>query len=335
MKTMKKAVAMTLAATMVLGSAFTTCAAGETSGSTTGTGSSEGHLEKKVTNVELPTDTDHQFNYTIDPERLIQETDGAKYGDGYTFPAEDSDTGVYFLTAEKTYANTSKALTVTNKSSHDIKLTVTAKAEALDTDIALAESSTITGEDPQLYLGFTVGTDTKAITSAETSVSATIAGMPTNFETKVDSGAYKYAEINNATGWKTADITLTGACNQAVTTSNMTTPKVTVTWKFDDPTLNAAPSIATTTYSYTPGVAIPVTVDLGKGNLAATSITSVSFVNNGTVTTLPTTRWNYSNGTLTFVGEYCNLIGGGTRVHTVTFNDAAKTQVQVTLEPKA
>lgn len=96
---------------------------------------------------------------------------------------------------------------------------------------------------------------------------------------------------------------------------------------------NAAPSISTTTYTYTAGTAVEVPVNLGVGTLAATGVESVSFNNNGTVTSLPSTRWSYSNGKVVFNGDYCGLLNNITRVHTITFNDTAKTTVNVTLQP--
>ena len=87
----KKILAAALAATMVFGSSLTAFAADPvTSGGSDGAGASEGHLEKKVVNVVLPTiaSGDTPFSYTMDPERLIRETSGAKYS-GKTFPAAE------------------------------------------------------------------------------------------------------------------------------------------------------------------------------------------------------------------------------------------------------
>ena len=96
---------------------------------------------------------------------------------------------------------------------------------------------------------------------------------------------------------------------------------------------SSAPSISTTTYKYTAGTAVEVPVNLGVGDLAATGVTSVSFNNNGTETSLPSTRWSYSDGKVIFNGDYCGLLNNATRVHTITFNDTAKTTVNVTLQP--
>lgn len=121
--------------------------------------------------------------------------------------------------------------------------------------------------------------------------------------------------------------TLTG-----VTGTNYDAVKNDCTYGYYKPA-DAAPSISTTTYTYTPGTAVEVPVNLGVGTLAATGVTSVSFNNSGTVTSLPSTRWSYSNGKVIFNGDYCGLLNNATRVHTITFNDAAKTTVNVTLQP--
>ena len=110
MRKMKKGMVVALTATMVLGSTLTAFASDAgtttpvTSGSTSGAGTSEGHVDKEVVNMVLPTiaSGSSPFAYTMDPERLIQETNGAKYED-FTFPAKESDKGVYFLTGDKTH----------------------------------------------------------------------------------------------------------------------------------------------------------------------------------------------------------------------------------------
>lgn len=83
------------------------------SGTITGTGTSEGHVEKKATKVVLPVEnTDYEsttFSYIMDPECLISGTSGGKYPDDATFPAADSDTDVYFQTSTTVY-NTARSL---------------------------------------------------------------------------------------------------------------------------------------------------------------------------------------------------------------------------------
>ena len=254
MRNMKKGMAVTLAAALMLGSTLTVSATGGTgatpndaatgsnvtSGSAAGAGESVGHLEKKVTNVILPTDGDTTtFAYTIDPERLIQDTDGAGVSNA-DLPAKDTDTGVYFMTDTNKYENASKALTVTNKSSHDIKLTVKAKASEADTDIPLAEKEDITGTDAKLYLGLKLGDKSAAVATTEVSVDTSVAGIPENFETTFENGKYAYKEIADGTtgkkAWKSASFNMEGACTTATVASDLTAPTITVTWKFEEVT---------------------------------------------------------------------------------------------------
>lgn len=264
---MKKAAAMALAATMVFGSSLTAFADESVSsnsvGSSTGSGTSEGHVEEKATNVVLPVeDTDFTadtFAYTMDPEGLIAATDGGKYTTGTVFPESD-DTGVYFLTATNTYGNASSKLTVTNKSSHDISLTVKAEVStATDaTDIPMvAKDALDAAEDASLYLGLVVddGTGIAITKEAAATSTVTVAGKADNFEIVVNSGEYQYAEKSSAEGWGKSTFGLEGAVTSGIKIEDATTaPAVTVTWSWVDPTLTpetpATPEIALSgTYS--------------------------------------------------------------------------------------
>lgn len=96
---------------------------------------------------------------------------------------------------------------------------------------------------------------------------------------------------------------------------------------------NVAPSMASTC-NYTPGQPAEVAVNLGAGELAATGISSVTFMNNGSNVTLPAERWSYSNGKLTFIGAYTTMLNTISREHTVVFNDTAKTKLKVMVQPE-
>lgn len=245
MRKMKQGLAVVLTATMVLGSAFTVLAEDTpaTSGSTSGAGTSEGHVNKEVLNMVLPTVADGTtpFAYTMDPERLIQETGGAKYED-FTFPADTSDTGVYFLTGDKTYANTSNTLQAINKSSCDVTLTVKVKATASagGKDITLANSATPSTTAAELYLGLKVGNATTVVSGTEQTVTKTVAGTAGNFETTVQDKAgsttgekeYAYKEKASATTWKAINISMTGAVSEKAITADTTAPTVDVTWSY-------------------------------------------------------------------------------------------------------
>lgn len=236
MKGKKKAIAIALAATMTMGSTLTVFAAETGSGTTSGKGENEGHVEKEVINVVLPVvpeTTGSPFEYIADPERLIQLTAGARYED-FTFPEADGDTGVYFLVGEKEYANTSTTLQVINKSSCDVTITVTAKATPSDgdKDLALATSSTTSKEAP-LYLNLKVGQTDQVISTTEAEVAKTIEGNADNFEVKYTGDGYEYVPKVTAYSWKALNISLNGAVSEsAVITDDTTVPTVDVTWAF-------------------------------------------------------------------------------------------------------
>lgn len=263
MRKMKRGVAVALAATMVLGSAVTAFAADTNSGTSTGTGESEGHVEKKATKVMLPVEnTDYKsdtFSYKMDPERLISGTSGGKYEDDATFPAASSDTGVYFKTGDKAYENASTELKVTNQSSHNIDLTIKAEAVSAAKDIPLVEKNAIaTAENASLYLGLVVGDETGVAIGKDTAATKTIsvAGKPGNFKVavKADKSGYEYRALSleeyraldaaNASAtelpWEAQKFKLEGsATKDKEIASDTTAPQVKVTWSWVDPT--AAP----------------------------------------------------------------------------------------------
>jgi hypothetical protein len=238
----KKFMAIALVATMVFGSSLTAFAdEPTTTGSRDGAGASEGHVEKEVLNVVLPVipTGSTPFAYTMDPERLIRETEGARYAEGTTFPEAEGDTGVYFQTGENTYANASNVVQAINKSSCDVKLSVTVKTtQNTAKDITLAANSTVATEGtPNLYLGLAVGSTKTPVTAEAQTVAKVIAGTPGNFETTVvtnDSGvkSYAYQEKADATTWKAMNISMEGAVSNLAIAADVTAPTVNVTWAY-------------------------------------------------------------------------------------------------------
>lgn len=248
----KKILAVLMTATMVMAMSMTAFAAdGDATGQGTadGAGASEGHVEQKHMNVVLPTATAQTFAYTMDPERLIQTTSGGKYAEGTTFPAAASDTGVYFLTGEKTYANESNELQIINKSSHDIKVAVKVKTTASEggKDIDLATAALAENETAaKLYLAAVVGegenATTQILSATETPVTKKLAGNANNYEIVVQENEtshekeYVYKQkTTGLTDWKALKFKIKGAVSNAAITSGTTAPKITVTWNFAEP----------------------------------------------------------------------------------------------------
>ena len=295
MQKMKKGIAVALTATMALGGTFTAYAADTaTTGSTSGSGTSEGHVEQEVLNMVLPTvdSGSTPFAYIMDPERLIQGTDGNKYAEGTVFPAKDGDTGVYFLTAANTYANTSNTLQAINKSSCDVTLTVDVETTAGTKDIALATSSTPSETAAELYLGLKVGNDTETVASTKKTVTKTVAGSPTNFEIAVKNGAYVYQEKADATTWKAMNISMTGAVSKKEIASDTTAPTVNVTWSYAKAADGATVATDAVDYSAIPatssaaGIVIPydenatIAITVGSDGAVPSSLTTDWFAGN-------------------------------------------------------
>lgn len=238
-KKLTRFTAIALAVVMTLGGAITALASDATSGTTTGTGTNEGHVNREVVKVILPTVSSDStpFAYTMDLERLIQETEGKKYADGVTFPEASSDTGVYFNVSGN-YANTSEELKVTNQSSVSINLTVEVAAsdEATDVTLVSTNAAIATAEDAQLYLALKVGDTVTPIVAGETvSSTVSIAGIADNFKVDVVSDNYVYSPIDSPAAWKTASFSMTGAASEA-SAEGLTAPTLTVTWRYEDPT---------------------------------------------------------------------------------------------------
>lgn len=317
MKKTKKMLALALAASMVMGSSLVAIAddaATSGTGTVSGSGTVEGHVEKEVLNVVLPTvdaDSSSAFAYTMDPERLIQGTEAAKYAEGTIFPNAASDTGVYFLTAANTYSNTSNIYQVINKSSCDIALSVKVKAKVSTggKDIKLVADNAITTEtDPALYLGLKVGNDTQEISTTEAEVKKTIAGSPTNFTVAVkttgegDSAtkSYEYKEKTDASTWKAMNISMTGKVNNKTIASDTTAPEVDVTWSWEKAKDSDTASTDAVDYKEGPQISVTSSGLITLSNLTAQrNHSSVTLSINGATHDINVNPvdWNTSNWT--------------------------------------
>ncbi len=90
---------------------------------------------------------------------------------------------------------------------------------------------------------------------------------------------------------------------------------------------NVAPSISPASYDVTAGNGVEVTVNLGSGNLAAESITSITYKNaNNQDRTMATTDYTFADGKISIAssvvdGLFTNNVAS--RAYTVTFNNNA------------
>lgn len=357
-KKCKKVLAAVLAGTMVLGMSATAFAAdGDPAGTgnTTGTGEFEGHVEKNVLEVKLPTveASDKTFAYTMDPEGLIAATEGAK---DKTASFEKGAT-VYFQSAEKTFTKDSAKLKVTNKGTVDADVTVKAET-ATNANVAMASSGTFADDNTaaELYLGLQVADKAAAAVkqtgdSDPATVTVGLKGAEDNFEVKYDETTKKYSYVAKAglpdTAWNNFEFGLTGACNPNGTyaAENLAAPDVTVTWSYakraDDSaadmleanaTKDAGPSVTDKTISLTSNQATVVNVNMGTGDKKATGITSITFADSagGKAGTVDSSKYSYADGKITFLDTWTNvqiagIASGVTRTYTITFDDSAAT----------
>lgn len=354
---MRKALAGTLAATMVLGMSMTAYAVTGTttgSGSGTGTGAFEGHVDKDVVAVTLPTDNNTTtFAYKMDPEGLIAETNSAKYS-GQSFEA---GANVYFQSAENTWTKDSAKLKVMNKGTVDVDVTIAAKTDA-NTNVAMSTTKTFETTDTQakLYLGLQVANQTEvAVDTTETAGKVTVGlkGNSDNYEiTSVDGGGYGYTAKAGVpdTAWNSFEFGMTGACNPNgdYSATGLAGSNVTVTWSYavraDDSSAtlldanavaDAAPSITTTTYTATSGSPLDITVNLGAGEKAAEGIAKVVNVNaNGEI---GGARYSLNGTTLTFDATFVtnNMssinTANGLKIR-IVFDDTDNTAVEITIK---
>lgn len=339
---------LSLATTLALSSTVVGLATDDRRGSSTGTGSLEGTVDNEKWSVVLPvveTD-DTTFNFILDPEGLIKQTKGERYTDE-TF--EDGANVFFTNTAEgKTYdhSSTSDSLTATNKSTMAVEITVSATVKNYDGITLTTDKTFANDKNASLYLALADGTNTKAVdTTGSASITSKInAAADGAYKTKwnADSEKYELVESDEAKeddydGFSSYTFNMTGKCNAAGDWSKLATvaPTVEVTWSVAEYTEKKAPSIATTSYTLAKDTPIEVAVDLGKGDLAATGISGITFTSStGAAKTLATSSYTLADGKLTFAASYINTLIGvvtSSRVYTVKFKDSASTTVEITL----
>lgn len=348
-KKFNRLLAAMLAGTMVLGMSTTVFAEDPAgSGGGTGAGELEGHVDKNVLAVTLPTDSDTTtFKYTIDPEGLIAATQAAKYP-GTTY---NSSTGVYFQTSDKNYTDKSAKLKVTNKGNVDADVTVNVSvADSTGITAMKAKDGFTAAGATELYMGLLVNDDAGIAVggfadAGKATKTVGLKGRESNFEVKYNSTAskYEYAIKDGVadTAWNSFEFGLEGACNTKgnYSADNFAVPTVTVTWSYVehpetggatmlpenavDKAPDVAPSIQTEAYNYERDSALEIAVNFGSGDLKATSIEKVEGSNDGEVITSDfTSACTISENKITFpAGKFGGAQVNDTRYLVVTFDN--------------
>lgn len=179
----------------------------------------EERSQRQVFQVTFPSDTEHVFDFIMDPQKLISQTDAAAYG-GSSF---EEDATLFFRRTDgnvaEDYSSSSDALVITNRGTADVDIVLTADV-SLDSaaGIVMTDDREFTDDtDAGLYLALTDGEHTVAIDGEKgASIRTMLRGAAGENET--------YSEYRF---W------LTGAVNEKGDWSAVTggVPEVTVTWR--------------------------------------------------------------------------------------------------------
>lgn len=291
---LRRIMAGTLAATMIVGSSITVFADDAQTGTATGSGTSVGHIDKEVTTVTLPTDSSvaNIFNYHVDPERVIDLAGKLKDDTSVT----KNEDGVYFKNTDG-YSSSSDAVEFEGKNSVavdvSVKAEVTASAGGKDITLVADDSALAAATTPALLMNLKVGSETKAITSATegTTAKAKLEGVPDNFEVGVESNAYKYAAKTGATGWKKTTVQLSGKTNKMDVAADMTAPSIKLTWTIAKSVLSTS-EISAANNSVT--LNLPASTTLSKIELAYADGSGAIALSEGSQYTVSGTTYTFS-----------------------------------------
>lgn len=288
MKNYKRFAVLAMAATMAVGSGLTAMAA-ETAdtpapgtGGATGTGDYEGYVEEtSVFTVDVPTDASSTqgFNFFVDPNNLLSQTNYARISGAAAADFESGATLFFTRTPNATatpavvkYGKDSEKITLTNKSSYEVNVEVSATVTGAD-KFTLGEISTDTDNpttDPTISLAIVSGDESAPVTADGGTLTGKIEGVKDNFSIQWDASEnkYKFAEkkSDDATrkDWKTYSFNLTGACGGDWTADQAEVePKVELTWKVTDPKATPAGATTTATSITAGGAAVKITIPDG------------------------------------------------------------------------
>lgn len=350
-----------MAASMVLGNSVAALASDAIpqKGSLTGKAQLEGVVDPDVFSVELPTKSASEvktaFDFIMDPQGLIEETEGARYVSGQGVKLSGESTGIStnkFKYGTLYFANslsdgsvsqlspTSNMLTITNKGTMDVDVKLSAKVVSMD-GIKLVSSNTISaGADPSVYLAVSGNDGTHTpITADGASVSAQITGNDGAYSLSWNGSKNKYEKVASANAsFNSYSFALTGESGGKikdwldVADDLSSDARVEVTWMVAPEGYVDSP-FANPTIKMVQGSPAETDVTLPAG---ATGVRSVTFTRaNGDIANVDAANYVYANGKFKFRSTYTDplLSAGATRVHTITFNDSASTTAELTLIP--
>ncbi|MBR4026827.1 MAG: hypothetical protein IKJ01_04635 [Lachnospiraceae bacterium] len=311
MKRFKKTMAGIMAAAMMMSSA-TVYVAGDalsigeqevttgtqTGGSVNGSGTTVTPVDKEVFRVVLPTIVSgNPFDFILDPSGVIEATSGTAYD--VNFATYGS---VYFknITGDTYEYNTkSEELTVTNKSSVDVDITLNAIVKTTSGSGLTFVSSSAFGQstDTSMYLALngygndTANTATSAAVTASGSeyvakITAEIASCNAYYHEQYNATtqAYEYVikdEFVDAT-YSNYNFYLDGVCNTAANWATIKdAPQVTLAWTVKGQMAEKTP-ISQPNPVFSAGSGVGEITWVNGDDLSVKSITKIEMTNDGT-----------------------------------------------------
>lgn len=237
---MKKVIAFALASAMVIGSSGAISANEPEQDAASGVGQMEGIIKPDIYQVILPTDVNKVFDFVMDPQKLIEETNAAAYG-GKTY---EKGATVFFHRSdgqtEDEYSSASDHITIVNRSTMpvDVLVNVDISPESLGGITMTDDKEFADDSDTSLYMALTDGEHTVPVEAEGSYIQATIPAAPEDaFEYIYDqeSGEYSYGLKDDLSGVQFPEYSfqLTGAVNEKGDWSTVEDAEllVNVTWE--------------------------------------------------------------------------------------------------------
>lgn len=193
-----------------------------TQASATGKGQIEGIVQPYVYQVVLPTYVDGAFDFIMDPQHLIEETNGAAYN-GSSF---EKGATVFFKRTdgrtEEDYSSSSDHMCIINKSNVPIEVSVSVSIskESLGGISMTGDRTFAADTGASLYLALTDGENTVPVEDREAYIQVKLPAAPEEaFEYVYDqeSGEYAYGLKKDLSGIQFPEYSfwLTGAVNES------------------------------------------------------------------------------------------------------------------------
>ncbi|MCH5259104.1 MAG: hypothetical protein J1F18_05085 [Lachnospiraceae bacterium] len=192
-----------------------------------------------VVSMGIPIVSDSEtsvFDFILDPQRLLYRTDAVRYGGGVV--EEDATLLFYNKEGEYDFSQHSDWLTVTNRSTVPVRVTITARVMDIG-DIKLVESADFAeSTEPDVYLAIVddQGNIQPLSADGQASVSFEMDAAPENtyvFRLDEETHTYQYGmSMNpNRINFDTYSFGLIGACNSDAEWQDLSVhPMITVTW---------------------------------------------------------------------------------------------------------